>query len=489
MSKRKSLAMIEQIQFLYKSGHSIRKISSILRISRNTVRCHIRDLEKESVEVKREVGKSPPIWVQKLDLNKIKLERKSGVGLKQLYEEYEIPVSYSQFGKYLRKHLGTKLPKPAPILTHRAGEKAQVDYADGLWLTERRTGNKKRVQLFCGVLPFSSLTFAEFSSSQKLHDFIRSHERMWSYFGGVTRYVVIDNLKAGVTKSHCYDPDINPTYCDYGNHSGFAVLPARPRTPRDKASVEAAIGVIQRIFYQKYRNTIFYTLEEMNHHLRSFINELNGQIMKEFGASRRERFTEEAKQLLPLPEALYEMFEIKIAKVHPDCCVQVFKALYSVHFSYIGQEVRVKISDKMVTISDNMNQVIAVHLRQPEYGRSIVEDHLPQATQQLKSFDVIKAKSIAKRIGLKTKEYVDWQFNDERPLRVLRRIQGVIRLFEKGIPSDAMEYAATQALQFQRCDLRYFTDCANFFSKTGGIPQLTQLPHRKPSTIHIRGEN
>jgi hypothetical protein len=51
---------------------------------------------------------------------------------------------------------------------------------------------------------------------------------MWAFFGGVTPYVVIDNLKSGVKSAHRYDPDINPTYCEYGNHQGFAVLPARP---------------------------------------------------------------------------------------------------------------------------------------------------------------------------------------------------------------------------------------------------------------------
>ena len=42
--------------------------------------------------------------------------------------------------------------------------------------------------------------------------------------------------KAGVTKPSRYEPGINRTYQDLAEHYGFAVLPARVRKPRDKAS-------------------------------------------------------------------------------------------------------------------------------------------------------------------------------------------------------------------------------------------------------------
>ena len=87
--------------------------------------------------------------------------------------------------------------------------------------------------------------------------------------------LVVDNLKSGIKKAHRYDPDVNPTYCDYGNHQGFAVLPARPYTPRDKACVEATIGAIQRSFFQQVRNCAFYSLDEINRAFRVFLGEFN----------------------------------------------------------------------------------------------------------------------------------------------------------------------------------------------------------------------
>ena len=38
---------------------------------------------------------------------------------------------------------------------------------------------------------------------------------------------VPDNLKAGVTHPHRYEPDLNPTYADMAAHYGVAVLPTR----------------------------------------------------------------------------------------------------------------------------------------------------------------------------------------------------------------------------------------------------------------------
>ena len=114
-------------------------------------------------------------------------------------------------------------------LDHKPAEKTQIDFCDGLFITDRVTGNKTLTQFFLGVLPFSSYFFGEFVLDQKLSTFIGVQSRMFAYFGGITPYVVVDNLKSGVHKADLYDPDVNATYCDFANHMGFAVLPARPR--------------------------------------------------------------------------------------------------------------------------------------------------------------------------------------------------------------------------------------------------------------------
>ena len=146
-------------------------------------------------------------------------------------------VSYVNFWRAFRDQVPHQAsPLEVTIrLHHKPGEKTQIDFCDGIPITDPLTGKTTLTQLFCGVLAFSSYAFGEFVPDQKLSTFIGVQERMFAYFGGVTPYVVVDNLKSGVHRAHLYDPDVNPTYCDFSNHMGVAVLPARPRTPRDKA--------------------------------------------------------------------------------------------------------------------------------------------------------------------------------------------------------------------------------------------------------------
>jgi transposase len=233
-----------------------------------------------------------------------------------------------------REQAGLKArPEQVTIgLNHKPAEKTQVDFCDGVLITERDSGKKTLTPFFLGVLPFSSYSFGEFVLDQKLATFIGVQQRMFAYFGGVTPYRVVDNLKSGVHKADRYDPDVNPTYCDFANHMGLAVLPARPYKPKDKGSGECPIGVIQRGFFQEVRNRVFYRLEELKEALRHYLERLNHPVMKDYGVSRAQRFEEEKKQLKALPCSPLELSEWRRAKVHPDCHVQVEKNFYSTPF-------------------------------------------------------------------------------------------------------------------------------------------------------------
>jgi transposase len=485
--------MINQVLKLKELGHPIRKISNSLGISRNTVRRYIRLSRVASPismidEASGEAQTLRLRWMTGISWEEICAKNKRGITAKQLYIEYEPQVSYSRFCFYLRES-NTSLPSLAPRLVHNPGEKIYIDFCDGIAITDRKTGKKRTTQLFAAVLPFSSYTFATFTWDQKLPSFLRCHEALWAWLGGVIPYVVVDNLKSGVKKAHRYDPDTNPTYCDYGNHQGFAVLPARPYTPRDKAAVESGIGCLQRSFYQGVHDQTFYSLEELNHYLRVFLDTFNGSVMKDYGVSRRDRFAVEREKLLPLPLNLYEICEWREAKVHPDCCIQVAKSFYSVPFRYVGQQVRVKKTDKLVEIFNQETQAIACHRRAETVGSVRVDEHhLPPYHQQSQCFDLHKGQARAKAVGANTAQLVELLFSDPRPLRYLRRVQGIFRLLDtEVIDRRALEYASGQALTFSRYQLSFIQSCAVRFRETGG--RLSSLaPQRQPENTFLHGE-
>jgi transposase len=58
--------------------------------------------------------------------------------------------------------------------------------------------------------------------------------RAFEFFGGTTTLLIPDNPRTGVTRACRYEPDLNRTYHEMAQHYGIAVMPARPRKPRDK---------------------------------------------------------------------------------------------------------------------------------------------------------------------------------------------------------------------------------------------------------------
>ena len=229
--ERTSVRMQAQIKTLSEQGHSIRRIARILRLSRRTVRKFLETTVQPAAESSS--------WMETVDWENVRQEvYGKGTTVKQIQREVAPEVAYVKFWRVFREKVSVQAsPDQVTIrLDHKPAEKTQIDFCDGLFLTDAVTGHKTLTQFFLGVLPFSSYFFGEFVLDQKLSTFIGVHQRMFAYFGGITPYVVVDNLKSGVNKADLYDPDVNPTYCDFANHMGFAVLPARPRKPRDKGS-------------------------------------------------------------------------------------------------------------------------------------------------------------------------------------------------------------------------------------------------------------
>ena len=125
--------------------------------------------------------------------------------------------------------------------THAGGDKLFVDYAGDTVpvIIDRLTGEIRPAQIFVAVLGASNFTYAEASWTQALADWIGAHTRAFEAIGGVPKLLVPDNTKVAVIKACLYEPQVNRTYAEMAAHYDTAILPARPRRPRDKAKVEA----------------------------------------------------------------------------------------------------------------------------------------------------------------------------------------------------------------------------------------------------------
>lgn len=495
---RKSRAMQDQIRELRAKGYGIRAIARALKIHRDTVRAYLpeEDLHKADDNPKPpdtdDVLAAPSPWQSGVDWGHIQKEYGRGVALKILWQETIPDVDYLRFWRTFRR-LCPAVPEIVLRLQHKPGERSQIDYTDGIEILDLKTGQKVPTQLFVGVLPFSSFTFGEFVADQKLPTFIGSQQNMFTTFGGVTPYVVIDNLRSGVTKAHLYDADVNRTYCEFGNHMGFAVLPARPYTPRDKAGVEGAIGIIQETFFARVRNQVFTSLFDLNQALKVYLVELNNAVMKDYGVSRCERFAEEKQYLQALPPSAFVFTEWKTAKVHPDCHIQVGKNFYSVPHAYVGRVVRVRLSAKLVEVFNDDAEPIAVHARSTGEHRYATDDrHYPEAKLATAAFGIHQAQAQAKRIGPETEKLVEHLFALSHPLKYLRRVQGILRLADKKrVSIAALEYACKIALTHKNTRFATIEAIAKHHDKHGPRPVALQssLPKREEQTLFLHGQS
>ena len=204
-------------------------------------------------------------------------------------------------------------------------------------------------------------------ASQKSEDFLHALCSSFSFFGGVPKIVIPDNLKAAVTKTDKYEPDINRVMEDVANHYSFVVSPARVRKPRDKASVENSVKIIYQWIYARLRNRTFFSIEDINVAFREELIKYNQTRMQQKAYSREEKFLAEEKQkLTSLPENIFELKYYAELRVTNDCCILLGrdKHRYSVPYQYIGQKASVIYTRTMVQIYCE-GRTIATHPRVP----------------------------------------------------------------------------------------------------------------------------
>jgi transposase len=476
-----SVAMQNQILELHSRGYSSRKIARTLKIGRGTVRRVVERGTPITVS-------APPDWASSIDWVKVRLEVSKGVPINILAREHAgDKISYVQFWRQFYK-IYPAVPTVTMRLDHKPAEKTFFDYAEGIDIVNRDTGEIRQTSLMCGVLPMSSYTYGEFTFTQKRDDLIRSMENTFRFFGGVTPYVTVDNQKAAVNQAHWYDPDVNPAFVDFANHWGFAVIPARPYRPQDKAGNECGIGVIQRQFFQEVRDKIFYSLEELNQAFRAYLARLNTAVMKDWGVTRTERFAGEKELLKPCPVQNWEMSEWRLAKVHADCHVQVHKKFYSVPYKNVGAEVRVKVTSKMVEVFDRDLNPLSVHARL--FGKethSTDKRHYPEEKVAQTQFSVQHAIKTAESIGPETAALVKHLLTGEYPLKYLRRVQGILRLYQSAkVTREGLEYAAKTAMTFGKHQFLYIQATAQYFDKNGNRPSIVRTaPCREASSMHL----
>jgi transposase len=376
--------------------------------------------------------------------------RRKSVTLSLLWVEYRQAhpdgYGYSQFCHRYRQW--AKQLNPTMRQKHRAGEKLFIDYAgQTIPVVDPETGEVGQAQIFVAVLGASSYTYAEAHTSQSLPNWIGGHVRALAFLGGVPEVLVPDNLKAGVKCPHLYEPDINPTYQEFAQHYGVAVVPTRTRKPKDKAKAEVAVQVVERWILARLRDRTFFSLAELNQAIGELLEELNERPMRHLEKSRQALFTElDQPELAPLPAHPYEFAHWKKVRVDIDYHVAFDKHHYSVPHTLIGKEVEVRTTEKTIEIFYH-RQRQASHSRVDAPGRySTHREHMPPAHQAVDDWSPEYFLRRAEEIGPQTRQLIAAVLDGQRhPQQAYRTCLGILGLVKHYGPP-RLEAACRRAL-------------------------------------------
>ena len=383
--------------------------------------------------------------------NELRSFRNVNLTLDLLWREYKEKhpegYQYSQFCENYRSWRG-KLDY-CMRQEHRAGEKVFVDYAKGLSIVNPLTGELTMTHLFVAVWGASNYTYAEASLSQDLSCWIGSHVRALDHFGCSPRLIVPDCLKSGVSQACFYEPEINPTYADFAQHYGMAVLPARPKHPRDKAKVETGVLIAKRWILAVLRHRTFTSLAELNAAIRELLPALNGRLLRKMKKSRKELFeTLDRPNAQALPERSYEYAEWKKATVNIDYHIEIDRHYYSVPFQWIREKLDVRLTASIVEVFRKGERVAAHPRSHVPHKHTTLKEHMPPDHRKYVEWTPSRIIHWAGQTGPATAQLVEKILASRTfPEQGYRSCLGILRL-GKNYGRERLEAAALRALQF-----------------------------------------
>lgn len=392
MAKRLTMAEIDAILTLHKSGYSRRQIGTLLGVHRETVGRYLDAVQNRpnapigsegseggSAPAPVQVTPGPPSRCEPFrEVIRTKLEQ--GLTAQRIHQdlvaEHGFPGKYSSVRRFVAK-LREETDLPFRRMEVAPGAEAQVDFGTGAPV-ETADGRKRRPWLFRIVLSHSRKAYSEVVWRQSTEAFIGALENAFREFGGVPQTLVIDNLKAAVKRGDWYDPELHPKLQSFARHYGTVFLPTKPYTPRHKGKIESGVKYAKNNALKGRR---FASLAEQNAFLDDW--ERNVADTRLHGTTKRQvrgQFEQiERPALGPLPSERFPFFHEARRTVHRDGHVEIDKAYYSVPPEYITRRLWVRWDSRLVRIAGDRWEQLAVHAK-AEPGRFRTDaQHIPAA--------------------------------------------------------------------------------------------------------------
>ena len=245
-----------------------------------------------------------------------------------------------------------------------AGEESQVDWAH---FGKLAVGKALRpLMAFVMVLSYSRHLFLRFYLGAAMSAFLDAHVRAFSFFGGVSRTCLYDNLRSAVLERLplARAPDairFHPTLLELSAWYRFAPRPVAVARGNEKGRVERAIRFVRESFFAARPFTDLADLNEKA--LRWCTAEAAERPCPEDRSRTvRECFEAEKPRLLALPQEPFPAEERQLVRAHKTPYVRFDLNDYSVPHTHVRRTLELLATLESVRILDGTT-VIATHPR------------------------------------------------------------------------------------------------------------------------------
>jgi transposase len=365
----------------------------------------------------------------------------------ELLARQGIRVPYSSLHRFAVKHCD--FGRAHRVTVRRAevapGEVAEVDFGRLGLVYDAASGKPRVHHALIVTLVHSRHQYVHICPSQRLEDLIGGLEAAWIFFGGVPARVVIDNLKAAVTKSDRYDPIFQRVFSEYADYRGFVIDAAVARHPTGKPVVERSVQYVRESFF---RGEQWIDRDHVQREANRWCLSVAGQRIH---GTTRERPIEVFEQierpaLRPLTKPAFDPPSWAECKVHPDHHVQFQKSFYSAPTRYVGGIVTVRGDSKLIRFYVK-GELVKTHARVAPGRRSTDYADYPRELAPYAMRDPDRMIAEARGHGPHLGAFMEKLLAGDFPWARLRQAQKLLRLVAK-YGSERLDAACRRAIHF-----------------------------------------
>lgn len=409
-----------------------------------------------------------------------------------------IEVTYSSLHRFAVKHCGfmDRRRLTVRVADCEPGEVAQVDFGRLGLVWDPEAGRRRVLHALIVTLVYSRHQYVHVTHSQTLDALIDGLEEAWEFFGGVTARVIVDNLKAAVTKADRYDPVFQRVFEEYAQYRGFVIDATVPGHAKGKPHVERNVQYVRDNFFagEQWLGRDHVQREAVRWCLQKAGTRVHGTTKKR-PLAVFENIEKPALRKLG-DKGCFDTPAWGECKVHGDHHISFQKAIYSVPTRHVGKTVWARSDSKLVRIYVK-GQLVKVHPRQPPGGRSTDYNDYPEELAPYAMRDPDRMIKEAKGRGQHVGRFMELLLSGSFPWSKLRQAQKLLRLGNKyGWPR--VDDACQRAVCFDLINVhRVERIIKTGLDRPGQTPEqntlapVVQLPMRfqRPATSFVHQPN